>query len=160
MENQTLTPDYRDFFEALHAHRADYLVIGGYAVGLHGHVRATKDIDIWVGRDPLNAERVYQAVIAFAGMNDHVSAEKFTRAGYFLIMGVEPYRLDVITTIPGVEFESCRRRGLTLELDQLPVRVIHLEDLLCSKVAAGRPQDLADVTALTEGDTPASSDDP
>jgi hypothetical protein len=150
MDQHRLTPDFRDFFETLHAHRVDYLLVGGYAVGLHGYVRHTSDIDIWVGVDAENAERLIKAVQDFAGDSETLSAEKFTRPSYFLFIGIEPNRLDLITTIPGVDFARCRSQAVTMQLDDIEVQVIDRESLIRNKRASGRPKDLIDAEALEE----------
>lgn len=148
MATPSLSPDFRDFLASLHAHRADYLIVGGYAVALHGHVRNTNDIDIWVGNDPQNAERVYNAIVDFAGTADNLTPGLFSEPETNVFMGVEPNRLDVFTTIPGVEFADCLPRAQSMALDGINVNVIDLEDLIKNKQATGRPLDLSDVENL------------
>jgi predicted nucleotidyltransferase len=150
MENQTLTPDYREFFEALHAHRVEYLLVGGYAVGLHGFVRNTDDIDFWVGHDSENAQRVLAAVTDFAGTAGNLTIDHFNKPESIVFIGVEPYRLDILTSIAGVEFHDCFAKADVMELDGMQVNVIDLNSLIVNKTVTGRDADKIDVDRLQE----------
>ena len=140
--------DFRDLLSAFGAAKARYLVVGGYAVGVHGRPRATKDLDIWVEASKGNARRVIAALKRFGAPLWDVSEEDFAVPGAGLMMGVPPLRIDILTRIDGVRFADAWRRRTFAHFDDVVSSVIGLEDLLANKRASGRPQDLADVEAL------------
>jgi hypothetical protein len=150
MDNKQLTEEFRAFLESLTLCKADYMLVGGYAVGLHGHVRATSDIAIWVGYEAANARKVLNAIEHFAGTRGNLTEANFSKPSSIVFMGIEPFRLDVFTTIPGVEFKDCLTKALVMKLDGLDVRVIDLEGLIQNKIASGRDTDLVDVRKLRE----------
>ena len=143
-----MSPDFRDLLAAFNAEGVEYLVVGAHALAAHGHVRATKDLDVWVRPDAENAKRVLKALQAFgAPLHDLTEADLITPDLIFQI-GVPPMRIDVLTAIDGVDFaEAWPTRMLTRFADQ-PVAVLSKEDLLKNKRAAGRTQDLADIERL------------
>lgn len=144
MKNQR----FRDLFAEFNVAGVEYLLVGAHALAVHGHVRATKDIDVWVQPTPQNARRVLTALQTFGAWLDDLSADDLSRADTIVQLGVPPLRIDIITGIDGVDFESAwRARVVTSFLDQ-PVNVLSREHLLQNKRASGRTQDLADVEAL------------
>lgn len=142
-----LNPDFRDALSYFNAEHVEYLLVGAYALAAHGLPRATGDIDLWVRPSPENAQRVFRA-LGFGAPADHFSVADFELSDQILQLGVPPGRVDVITSIEGVVFDEAWPNRLTVEVDGLTVPVIGREDLLRNKRAAGRPQDLADVTRL------------
>jgi hypothetical protein len=140
--------DFLDLISAFNAAEVQYLVVGAYAVGVHGHPRATKDLDIWIEASPGNAKRVMNALRAFGAPLDELEARDFEIPGTGFMMGNPPRRIDVLTHIDGVRFDDVAPRAIEVSFDGLPTRVIGLEDLLANKRAAGRLQNLADVRAL------------
>ncbi len=150
METPPLTPDFRDLLTIFSSHRVEYLLVGGYAVGLHGHSRYTKDLDIWVQGDAANAARVAEAIREFGFDVAGLSADTFASGVRTKVvqMGITPNRIEIITSIDGVSFADCYPRRVELEWDGLEVPTISRDDLLANKLASGRPQDLADVDAL------------
>jgi hypothetical protein len=148
MDAPLLTADFKEFLSVLNAHRVDYLLVGGYAVGLHGYPRATVDLDVWVRATPDNARRVLAAVQAFGFDTPALHPGLFTDPQSIVRFGVPPFRIEVMTTIDGVEFEPCRARAFACDLDGVPVNVISLADLKINKRAAGRHKDLADLENL------------
>ena len=129
-------------------HGVRFLVVGGYAVAAHGHPRLTKDLDIWVWIDPENAARI-AAVLDESGFGSlGLSAEDFTVESQVVQLGSPPNRIDISTSIAGVDFEGCWEQRTEVLLDSMAVPFIGLEDLERNKLAAGRFQDLADVEAL------------
>lgn len=143
-----LNPDFKDFFVSLNETRVRYLVVGGYAVALHGHPRYTKDIDIWVGSDEENARRLVQAIenIGFGSLG--LEAEDFLVPDRIVQLGYPPSRIDLITTLPGVAFEECYPSGVEVSIDEVIITFIDLENLRANKRASGRYQDLADLEKL------------
>jgi len=148
MENTQLPEDFKDFLKLLNENEVHYLLIGGYAVGYYGYPRATHDMDIWIAVDPLNAEKMVAVMTGFGFAEGAVAKEVFLGRDDVVRMGVPPLRLEVLMSISGVDFEDCYKRGLVDDIDGVPVKIIHLEDLLMNKIAAGRYKDLDDVSNL------------
>ncbi len=144
----SLNPDFRDALLCFNAERVEYLLVGAYALAAHGLPRATGDIDLWVRASPENATHVVRALIAFGAPADQFSVADFGLNDQILQLGVPPGRVDVITSIDGVTFDDAWPNRVTVEVDGLTVPVIGRVDLLRNKRAAGRPQDLADVSRL------------
>lgn len=142
--------DFRDLFAALNAAHARYLVIGGYALAFHAHPRYTKDLDILVGAEQENAERVYQALLDFGAPTGDLAPADLARPGLIFQMGLPPNRIDVLTEADGVEFSAAWARHLAGAYGDQQIFVISREDLIRNKLASGRPQDLVDVDTLTQ----------
>ena len=143
-----LQADFRDFLNWLNAHRAEYLLIGGYAVGYHGYPRATVDLDVWIGRTPANASKVIGALRDFGFSDTRLTETLLLAADQIVRMGVPPFRIEIATTISGVDFADCYRRRISATIDGITVPVIHLADLRRNKQAAGRYKDLDDLENL------------
>jgi hypothetical protein len=146
-----LSRDFREFVESLNANRVRYLVVGGYAVALHGYPRLTKDLDIWLGPDHENAARLLRALDDFGFGSLGLAETDFLEPDQIVQLGYPPNRIDLITSLPGVDFESCYPARVTITVAQsgeTPVEFIGLECLRASKRAAGRLQDLADLENL------------
>jgi hypothetical protein len=143
---------FQDFIELLSAfndHRVRYLVIGGYAVSFHAQPRATKDLDIFVGSDTANSRAVFAALVQFGAPLEGIDPLDFTNAGNFFRMGVPPVMVDILPQISGVDFDVAWAERITVAVDErLEVPFMSIADLMKAKIAAGRPQDLADVAAL------------
>ena len=132
----------------LNAHKVEYLVIGGYAVGYHGYPRATADMDIWVAVHPANADRIVAVLKEFGFDLPDLSPDLFLREWQIIRLGVPPVRIEIATTISGVDFEECYGGRVEGTLDGVAVHVIDLEHLKRNKKASGRHQDLADLEHL------------
>jgi len=140
----------------LNAHRVKYLVIGAYAVAIHAQPRATKDLDILVKADPENAKAVFAALAEFGAPMQGLTSADFEEPGPFFRMGREPVGVDILTAIPGVEFDVAWPRRIEDVFDKatnLRANFISREDLLAAKRAAGRRQDLADIEAIEKAAT-------
>jgi len=140
--------DLIDLLAALNAAGAEYLIVGAYALALHGKARATKDVDVFVGSDPANAEKVWNALRSFGAPLQELRVEDLATPGTFFIMGRPPNQIDVITQIDGVPFEQAWSNRVTATYGDQPAYFIGRDDLIANKKAAGRPQDLADVAYL------------
>ena len=143
-----LTRDFKEFLNLLNTAKIEYLLIGGYAVGLYGHVRPTKDMDVWVSVDDANLERLANALVQFGFPRSSLPQPLFTEQKTVLRMGMPPNRLEVLSSIAGVNFADCHRRRRMMEIEGLQVPVIAYEDLKANKLATGRPRDAADVDTL------------
>ncbi len=151
-----LQADFKDFLRLLNANRVEYLLIGGYAVGYHGYPRATVDLDVWIARTPDNAARVVTALQAFGFTDPVLTRDLFLKADQIIRMGIPPFRIEVSTTISGVDFATCHARRVDALIDGLPVPVIDLVNLRRNKKASGRFKDLDDLENLpvVDDDTP------
>ncbi len=140
--------DFREFIELLNAHEVKYLVIGGYAVNFHGYPRYTKDIDFWLWMTSANIEKLLQAVneFGFGGLN--LQIEDFMTPENIVQLGYEPYRIDLLVDVDGVDFEECFERKIKGEFDGIKVNFLSLRDLITAKKKSGRLQDLADAEQL------------
>lgn len=143
-----MNPDFRDLLAAFNAHGVEFLVVGAHALAAHGLVRATKDLDVWVRPDAGNAERVIAALVEFGAPLHDLTVDDLSRPGLIFQIGVEPIRIDVITSIDGVEFETAWPHRLEATFADQSAPVLSREDLIANKRAAGRDQDLLDVKWL------------
>jgi hypothetical protein len=133
--------------KCFNAAKVEYLVIGSYAVAVHGFPRGTVDMDLWVAINPDNADRVMAALELF-GFGGLVERSWLLKNDNVIRMGVPPYRIEISTGISGVDFASCYARRFQAVIDGVETHVISLEDLKINKRAAGRPKDLADLDQL------------
>jgi len=143
--------DYKDLLSAFHAHGVKYLVVGGFAVIYHAQPRFTKDLDLFIRADPENSRATYAALAEFGAPLQGIRAEDFTDRGSFFRFGREPRCVDILATIPGVDFDTAWERRVETVIDRatgLRANFISAEDLIASKLASGRPQDLADADAI------------
>ncbi|RMH91017.1 hypothetical protein EBB59_08710 [Lysobacter pythonis] len=143
-----LNDDWRDFLAALAAHGVDYMLVGGIALGVHGHVRYTKDLDVWFRGSPDNAGRLIAALEAFGVGPISTPPTEFCKPRAMLMLGSEPNAIELLNFADGVEFDDCWIRRVIVPLDDVQVTVIGLEDLRRNKQAVGRLQDLADLEHL------------
>lgn len=139
--------EFKEFLQLLGSEKTKYLLVGGYAVAIHGHPRPTEDLDVWIAVSPENAASVVSALRRF-GLTG-VPHSYFLTPDRITRIGNKPLRLEILTGIDGVTFDACWKRRIIADLDGLKVNVIDRAGLLANKRAAGRPKDLADVDALT-----------
>jgi len=143
-----LNQDFKEFIQSLNNNGVRYLVIGGYAVAFHGHPHYTKDIDIWISMDAENAAKIVKALEQFGFASLGLQAADFTAPDQIVQLGYPPNRIDLITTTPGVDFDTCYAARVPTEIDGVQVTFIDLENLKRNKKAVGRHQDLADIENL------------
>ncbi len=147
-----INPDFKDMLSALSEEGAEFLIVGAYALAVHGLPRATGDLDVWVRPTPDNASRTFLAIRRFGAPVHDLSEADLVRAGTVFQIGVPPRRIDLLTGIDGVTFEEAWATRLSARLGDLQVPVIGREALLRNKRATGRPRDLIDAEALEKGD--------
>ena len=147
-----LNEDFRDLLEAFIEQRVDFAIVGAHALAVHGVPRATGDLDVLVRADDANAVRVLRALTSFGGpVEQHgLTADDFAREGNVYQMGQPPRRIDVRTSIDGVDYASIARGRVLSRVGALEVPVIGLRELRHNKRAAGRPKDLLDLALLAE----------
>ena len=140
--------DFKEFFESFNTHNVRYLVVGGYAVIYHTGPRATVDIDVLIEASPENAKRVMTALSGFGFGGIGLKEADFATPGQTVQLGYPPNRIDINTSITGVDFAQAHARRCTSTYGGIPVAYIGLEDLLRNKEAVGRDKDLLDVKLL------------
>jgi predicted nucleotidyltransferase len=143
-----LPPDFKEFLRLLNAHAVEYMLIGGYAVNYYGYPRATADMDIWVAIHPANADRIVAALKEFGFDLPELSHELFLQQWQIIRLGVPPVRIEIATTISGVDFTECYSKRVQDTIDGVSVNLIDLHHLKLNKKASGRHQDLADLENL------------
>ncbi len=144
-----LNQDFREFLQSLNNNGVHYLVIGGYAVAFHGHPRYTKDLDVWIEVSEENAVRLVLAMGEFGFGSLGLQAEDFTKPGQVVQLGYPPNRIDILTSIRGVEFANAYSKRIQVLVDEgVEASFIDRESLTQNKRATGRAQDLADVENL------------
>lgn len=143
-----MNSDFVELLAAFNEQSVEYLVVGAHALAAHGHVRATKDLDVWVKPSLQNSARVLRALAEFGAPLHDLTVDDLSRPGLIFQMGVEPVRIDVITRIDGVEFDEAWPDRVVTRLGGETVPVISRAHLIANKKAAGRLQDLADVERL------------
>ena len=137
---------------ALNDAGVDYLVVGAYAMAAHGCPRATGDIDFWVRPTEENAARVWRALIAFGAPTSQIALKDLSTPDLVFQFGVAPQRIDILTSVSGVDFDEAWPNRHSADLDGLAAPVIGSNDLLKNKLATGRPKDLLDADILKAND--------
>jgi hypothetical protein len=148
MGTSLLPQDFKVFLKLLNSKQVEYLLIGGYAVGYYGYARATADIDIWIAIHPNNAQKIVEVIREFGFGSEEVSEKLFLEENKVIRMGMPPLRIEVLTTISGVDFEECYLERNVDLLDEIEVNIISLKHLKVNKKASGRLKDLADLEYL------------
>ncbi len=143
--------DFRDFIHAMNKHDVEYILVGGYAVILHGYRRVTGDMDIWVNNTKENYGKIKRAFADFGLSLFDMTEDKFldTETADVFSYGRAPVRIDIITKLKGVEFHEAFSQAQMFNEDGLIIRFIHINNLIQAKKAAGRHKDLDDLEKLT-----------
>ncbi len=147
-----LQPDFKELLVLLNAHGVDYLIVGGYALAFHGAPRFTGDLDLFISTTPVNAKKVYSVLNEFGFESVGLMPEDFSKADHVIQLGVPPVRIDFVTTIDGVDWNTAwagRNPGM---YGETPVFFLGRSEFIKNKKASGRLKDLADVEALQGGD--------
>jgi hypothetical protein len=147
-----LDKDFNEFVELFLEHNVRFLIVGGYALAAHGLPRATGDLDAWVWINPENAQNIMRALNAFGFQNLSLTESDFSKENSIIQLGYPPFRIDILTSIDGVAFDQAWEKKIVVELNGMNVPFIGRDDLITNKKAAGRPQDIADVSRLTSED--------
>lgn len=144
-----MNSDFLDLLRTFVKYNVSFLIIGGYAAAIHGHVRYTKDLDLWVKPSPENARNVRLAMVAF-GWPNPPSEEDLMIADQLAQAGVIPTAIDVFTGIGGLDFDDCYKAAIGVQVEGMNLKALSLHDLIAAKRISGRPQDLADIHVLSE----------
>lgn len=145
--------DFVEMLSELSAVRADFLIVGAYALAVLGVPRATGDLDIWVRPTPENAERVLAALASFGAPLFDLTRDDLTRADTVFQVGLPPARVDILSGISGVSFDEAWPRRTIVRLEGLEVGVLSRDDFIANKRSAGRPKDLLDLALLEEAES-------
>jgi hypothetical protein len=147
-----LNKDFRDILALLIAEEASFLIVGAHALAVHGYLRATGDLDLWVRPDPENAQRVWRALLRFGAPVDalNLSQTDFEKPGIVFQVGLPPRRIDILTEISGVEFAEAWSTRVMQVVADLEVPFLGREALMRNKRESGRDKDLSDLRALTK----------
>jgi predicted nucleotidyltransferase len=145
-----INDDFIDILRALNDQSAEFVIVGAYALAVHGFPRATGDIDLFVKPTPENAAKVYAALLEFgAPVAAHgVARADFVKPGMVYQIGLPPRRIDILTSISGVSFDEANARAVKGRLGPCEVSFIGLDALIENKRSTGRTKDAADVEQL------------
>ena len=142
---------FRDFIEALNDNKVEYVLVGGMAVILHGYVRGTGDMDVWVNKTKENYRKLITAFAQFGMPVFDMTVDAFLGDEFDVWgIGVQPVRIEIMTAVKGLSFEDTYQQSQFYNEDGLQVRFLHLNHLLQAKKAAGRFRDLDDIDQLTK----------
>lgn len=148
MEQIEFPQDFSEFLRLLNDHSVEYLLVGGFAVAIHGYPRATSDMNVWVSRSITNAEKIVDCLRVFGFDLPELDVAVFLKENQVIRMGNAPVRIDILTDIDGVVFSECVQRSVTEIIGGQQVPVISLNDLKVNKRASGRHKDIADLDYL------------
>ena len=149
--------DFKELLKSFNEYEVKYLIVGAYAVMKYTEPRYTKDLDIWVEPTDENSSRVYKALAEFGAPMNEVTPQDFTKADLVFQIGIAPHRIDILMGIKGLDFARAWKRRLEAAFEDVPMSLVCKEDLLISKEAAGRPQDLIDAASLRTSDKVSTS---
>ena len=155
-----LNRDFSEFIVCFAARDVRFLIVGGYAVAVHGHPRYTKDLDVWVRVDPENARRIIDALSDFGFGGLGLAVEDFLVDDVVVQLGREPQRIDLLTFVSGVEFDEAYEHRVLVRIGDVEVPVIGRAELRRNKLATGRLRDLADIEDLGLGPADSEPDPP
>ena len=145
-----LNSDYKDILLILSEKKVKFLLVGAYAMAVHGYPRSTMDIDLWVMPEPENAVLALQALEIFGAPTGDLSPEDLQKEGLIFQIGIAPRRIDILTSIDGLKFEEAFGHSKLIDIEGIPVHVLSIPDLIVNKRSTGRLKDLADVESLQD----------
>jgi len=148
MDQKQLPDDFKDFIRCLNSNDVRYLLVGGWAVGLYGNPRATRDIDFLVAIDDDNLAKLQKALEAFN--SPPADMQRFKEKGRVIRFGSSPIQIDIINTADGINIDDCYSRRETIRIEDIEISVISRNDLIKNKTASGRSMDIADAETLAK----------
>jgi hypothetical protein len=143
-----MNQDFVDLLQAFVAHDVRFLIVGAYALAIHGRPRATGDLDVWIDATPENAGRVMHALAAFGAPLSEISEADLSRPGVVFQLGVVPARIDIVTELTGLSFEEAWPGRVRHPFGPLPVDFIGRDSFIRNKRATGRAKDLGDIEGM------------
>lgn len=147
MALRLLPEDFKDFLNFLNSNKVKYLLLGGWAVGIYGHPRATKDIDFIVGIDDDNLNRLLMALREFGAPS--IDFSNFKEKGTVFRMGRPPVQIDIINEASGINFDESYQKRKVINVQGVEISLISKDDLIKNKTVSGRTQDIADIEKLS-----------
>ena len=144
-----MNQDFQDLLRELCDAKAKFLVVGAYALAVHGTPRATGDIDVWIEPTPKNARRVYSALQSFGAPLTELSVDDLTTPDIVFQMGLPPRRIDILTSISGVDFPQAWPNRVEAQFGEVTVPVLGIQEMIQNKRQSGRPKDLIDADELS-----------
>lgn len=145
-----LNPDFKEFIELLNSNNVEYIVVGGYAVGFHGHPRYTGDIDFWIAISNENALKVIKVLNEFGFGHISIQIEDLMNDDLIIQLGYEPNRIDILTSVTGLNFQECFEQRIIANFDEFFVNFLDLRNLRKNKASTGRAKDLGDLENLKD----------
>ncbi len=144
-----MEPDFKEFIELLQKHKVEFLLVGGFAVALHGYPRYTDDLDVLVKREQENAERLLQAITEFGFGSLGLEAQDFVKEDMIVQLGYPPLRIDIITSISGIDdYKQLFENAISIEAENMQLNIISLDDLIKNKESTNRSIDRTDAQKL------------
>ena len=143
-----MNSDFKDLLRFLDEEKVSYMIVGGYAVIHHSQPRYTKDLDIWIKPSLENADSLMRVFEKFGIPLMGLTREDFAEVGTQLNLGVEPNQIDLLTVIPGLDFDQAWKNHVTTDAEGFPIHYLGKSDLITAKKTAARPQDLADIEEI------------
>jgi hypothetical protein len=143
-----LNNHYKDILRAFSAGKVKFLLVGAYAMAAHGFPRSTMDIDLWVMPDPENALLVLHALEDFGAPSGDLTPEDFQNEDMVFQIGVAPQRIDILTSVDGLKFDDAFAHSVIIDIEDIPVHILSVSDLILNKRSTGRTKDMADVELL------------
>ncbi|MGY6520723.1 MAG: DUF6036 family nucleotidyltransferase [Mongoliitalea sp.] len=146
--------DFKDFIESLNKYEVEYILIGGYAVVLHGYQRTTGDLDIWVNPTEFNYGKLLKAFSFFGFPSDAIDLRRFLNVEAYNVFtfGRPPMAIDIVTAIHGVDFKDAIQKVNHIEVQGMRVCLLSMSDLIATKKASNRYKDLDDLENLSADD--------
>jgi Nucleotidyl transferase of unknown function (DUF2204) len=145
-----LNQDFKEFIQLLNAHKVEYLIVGGYAVAIHGYPRNTGDIDFWLKSSVENAEKMVKALIDFGFGSLDVSVTDFLKNDSVVQLGFPPNRIDILTSVSGLQFDDAWSQKKEVNFEGEIINFISLHHLRINKKSTGRDKDNLDLKNLPE----------
>jgi hypothetical protein len=143
-----LDRDFKEFIALLNEHRVEYLIVGGYAVVAHGYNRFTGDLDVWINPTGENARKILDVLKAFGFGKLKITASDLSSKDKIIQLGYEPLRIDLLTSVEGLQFDNCYKRRSSKKADGIRIHFLGMDDLRKNKKLVGRHRDLEDYTHL------------
>ncbi len=140
--------DFQDFIALCNKYELEYLVIGGFAVSIHGYPRATKDLDICINRTEENAIKILKILKDFGFGSLNLTIEDFIKEGMITQLGYEPVRIDILNDLNGIDFNFALENKRVVDMNGIPTNFIGYNELLINKERSGRDEDLLDIKKL------------
>jgi hypothetical protein len=143
-----MNPDFLDLLRAFLAADVRFLIVGAYALALHGRPRATGDLDVWIDATSDNADRVMRALADFGAPMEEILADDFAHPGVVYQIGLPPARIDILTELSGISFDEAWPHRLVRPFGEVEVPFIGRAEFVRNKRATGRAKDLGDLEGL------------